>query len=289
MAITGTGTQADPYKPTTWEEFLSCTTTDSVYTELPEGGGTFDMNDYYPEGIAETIPLRGFISGNGWTIKNAACYTADAAFRISLNDTLGEISNLNFQNIRYQPTGSGYRALFQTESTTFSGTAFKLCSFSGIADNTSSSGNGYTSLFGIDAYGTVYRCSFNIKTIGNSAGTGTTSGVGIAMGMTAYNNWNAKLQYCNIKISGEEYWHGVYLDISYLTGTGSSRISLLHGNESVIDCEASVITNAYGNQTKILINTGKYSGTIPSGCIGVTTEQLKDAEYLASLGFPIQT
>lgn len=288
MAITGTGTQADPFKPTTWEEFLSVSDTDSVYIELPEGA-VFDMNDYYPEGIAETIPLRGFINGNGAIIKNAACYTADAAFRISLNDTLGQISNLNFQNIRYQPAGSDYRALFQTESTTFRGTAFKLCSFSGIIDNTGSSGNGYTSLFGIDAYGTVYRCSFNIKAIGNSAGTGTRSGVGIAMGMTLYNNWDAKLQYCNIKISGEEYWHGIYLDNTYLTGTGSSRISLLYGNESVIDCEASAITKAYGNQTKILINTDKYSGSIPSGCIGVTTEQLKDAEYLSSLGFPIQT
>lgn len=288
MAITGTGTQTDPFRPETWEEILSCTTADSVYTDFPEDA-VFDMNDYYPEGIAETIPLRGFINGNGATIKNAACYTSDAAFRISYRDTLGQISNLNFQNICYRPGGSSYRALFQTESTTFRGVAFKQCSFSGMIDNTKKSDNGYTSIFGIDASGTIYRCSFNIEAIGNSAGTGTSSGVGIAMGMTIYNNWNARLQYCNIRISGEEYWHGVYLDNTYLAGTGSSRISLLNGNESVIDCEASAITTAYGNQTKILINTDKYSGSLPSGCIGVTEEQLQDAEYLASLGFPIQT
>ena len=37
----------------------------------------------------------------------------------------------------------------------------------------------------------------------------------------------------------------------------------------------------------ILVNTDRYSGTLPTGCIGVTDEQLRDAAYLSSIGFPI--
>ena len=68
--MTGTGTQQDPFKPTSWPELLSVSTSNTVFIELPQGGGTFNMNDYYPEGIVQTIILKGNINGNGWTIKN---------------------------------------------------------------------------------------------------------------------------------------------------------------------------------------------------------------------------
>lgn len=37
VAITGTGTANDPFRPETWEEVLQCTSTDGIYTTFPPG------------------------------------------------------------------------------------------------------------------------------------------------------------------------------------------------------------------------------------------------------------
>ena len=76
---------------------------------------------------------------------------------------------------------------------------------------------------------------------------------------------------------------------SYISGSVYSLVFAQSPYDSVIDCEASSISIYTGSVRDILVNTDKYSGSLPSGCIGVTTAQLKDAEYLSSIGFPIQT
>ena len=140
MAIAGTGTQADPFKPETWEEFINCTD-DSVYVELPTGGGIFDMNDYYPEGITSTISIKGFINGNGWTIKNAAAYTSTPAFRMSSTSSLGKIQNLNFLNFKQAYLPNQTHSCLIMGDRNYSGEAFKNCSFSGLLENNASSGS----------------------------------------------------------------------------------------------------------------------------------------------------
>jgi hypothetical protein len=275
--MTGTGTQADPFKPTTWEEFLSCTTSDGVYTELPEGGGTFDMNDYYPEGITEIIPLRGFINGNGWTIKNAYYRGSRYAFEMSTSDSYGKITELNFLNFRFEATGTG-AALIGTSSGTYVGQAFTLCQFSGRIERVQGAYcavtlGGYTS--------THFRCSYNLEFSGQaSVDTG---------------NFCAVSKYCNIVIRSLDSASRFYLmpDNSYVSGSAYPLMLMTVGGGqtiySVLDVEASSIGFETGSATMTLVNTDKYTGALPSGCIGVTTAQLKDAEYLSSLGFPIQT
>lgn len=279
MAITGTGTQADPFKPTTWEEFLSCTTTDSVYTELPEGGGTFDMNDYYPEGITSTIPLRGFINGNGWTIKNAVYSGRYGAFLVSSSNSYGKVVGLNFFNFRFTTNITG--AVFIEGGN--SGTMFRLCQFSGLVDNT---GAQYCAITRGNEAMALERCSYNIQIDCHAKSARTVS--------LDTGNWSASAHYCNVRVTGMSDYDTLNItpNSTYISGSIKSiRIEDrgLGAKESVIDTECDVISYAIGSATMTLVNTDKYSGSLPNGCIGVTTEQLKDAEYLSSLGFPIQT
>ena len=278
--MTGTGTQADPFKPETWEEILNCTTADSVYTDFPEDA-VFDMNDYYPEGIVDTIPLRGFINGNNATIKNAAAYTSTPAFRMSSTSSLGKIQNLNFLNFRqaWSPTYGQHSSLIVGDGG-YNGEAFRNCRFAGMLENNKAYNyDAYTEIIHLGQYATIEKCSFNIITRG-------TGRINVALST----NWGATLSHCNIVIAGECNLFGFKSINTYISGT-VGRIEFINSPyDSVVDCAATSISNyTGGNGHHILINTGKYSGTIPSGCIGVTEEQLKDAEYLASLGFPIQT
>lgn len=274
MAITGTGTQADPYKPTTWEEFLRCTTADSVYTELPTGGGTFDMNDYYPEGIPSTIPLRGFINGNGWTIKNASYHGNSAAFLMSRNASSGQIRNLHFKNFEISAVSSATAFLIDTPYGSFSGRVFEQCQFSGrLSENAFMSHCGQSS--------EQYRCSYNIEITGDTAID------------TSY-SYMSILKYCRININsfGGNYRIAMSPNNSYITGSlGTLWFARQVGDackDSVIDATFTVCYQEPGTPDMMLINTDKYSGAIPSGCVGVTTAQLKDADYLHSIGFPIQ-
>ena len=68
MAITGTGTSADPYVVTTWDELASVTSETGVYIKL---GNNIDMNTEYPEGLTSGLTINcAEIDGEGYTIKN---------------------------------------------------------------------------------------------------------------------------------------------------------------------------------------------------------------------------
>ena len=280
MAITGTGTSADPYVVTTWAEFIA-TTADGVYIKLPDGGGTFDMNDYYPQGITSTISLRGFINGNGWTIKNAAAYTSTPAFQMSTSSQNGKLSNLNFENFRqgFSPTSSANHAMLIACGTGYSGEALYRCKFSGLLQNTNDPGDYYTEIINLGTSATIEQCSFNIK----STGAGRVN-------VSLSTSWSAKLNNCNVKLDCEGAFFGLYMNNTYVTGEAGSIGFTQISTDSVIDCNSTLINHAaWGTNSNVLINTDKYTGTIPSDCTGVTAAQLKDADYLSSIGFPIQT
>lgn len=308
--MTGTGTQADPYKPTTWEEVLSCTANDGIYTDFPvtlvktsdtqvksfkvylrqdgsvvkkpktseistyyENTFVFDMNDYDPEGITSTIQLRGFINGKGATIKNAFYSGNDGAFRVSNDNSGGQIVGLNFTDFRFI---TSHTDTVFIEGSINSGTMYRLCQFSGRVEN---KGAQYCAITRGGYNATISRCSYNIEIEGN---------VSIDTG-----NWSAQLQYCNVNVTGITGNDTLNITPNNTFVSGSVNALTIEGSfgnakESIIDVAASSISTANGGATLIPVNTDKYSGSLPSGCIGCTTAQLKDAEYLYSIEFPIQ-
>lgn len=301
MAITGSGTSVDPYKPTTWEEFLQCTTADNTYTELPEGGGTFDMTDYYTDGEVHNIPLRGFINGNGWVIKNAKVTNISGTysyygFIISGQETSGRIEYLDFidfvvdsNGVAAHMTGNAAQrastALLASARTSGSGTFIRYCRFLGNlkAAQRYSVGQEYNAVIDV-TYMSEYIdiCSFNLTFNGDGSITNGT-------------NWQAGIRYCNIRATYENNDYELYGAFYYCYIEGS--VSGMAGFSYITAFQSTVI-NAdisggfrldYGQMSSVLVNTDKYSGTLPTGTIGATTTEMKSKSDLDSKGFTIST
>ena len=93
MAITGTGTQADPYVVSTWADLVTKAAESSVYIKL---GADIDLNDEYPEGITSGCDLAcAEIDGDSYKIKNISATNKAYIFHASYNCTL---KNVDFTN-----------------------------------------------------------------------------------------------------------------------------------------------------------------------------------------------
>lgn len=280
MSITGTGTADNPFRPETWEEVLQCTSTDGIYTILPKNA-IYDMNNYFLDGIPTGgIVLRGFIDGNGSSIINAHYEGTARAFIMSNSESTGSIKNLNFLNFYLKATRTAATLIGVTSEATetahFYGQAFYNCIFSGLVAATSNVS--YCAVTQVSDAGSVSRCAYNITCVASSANLDT-------------GNFTALNKNCNIRL--DHIGVGSFaIDNCYMEGKIShcdinSISSNAPSNSSVLNIESDSITASRSNPSMILVSTENYVGTIPTGMNGVTDTQLKDADYLRSLGFPI--
>ena len=155
--MTGTGTQQDPFKPTSWPELLSVSTSNTVFIELPQGGGTFNMNDYYPEGIVQTIILKGNINGNGWTIKNPDYMGSNGCFDIGN----AKKTKLHFINCKGKLSANYF--IGTNDSISSGAVIFDQCQFSGKIEAIGSSTPAFSN---IDRQAYYKRCSLNLELVG---------------------------------------------------------------------------------------------------------------------------
>lgn len=258
--MTGSGTQANPYIVSTWSDFITAATisTDTYIEFVPNT--VIDLNNVQSEGFSSALSLAGHIDGKNSVIKN-----------LVVNDQYGrifDVSGLDMKNISFLNM-RGSRKIFESQMSTSSLTLYK-CQFSGRLDNP----DDIIDMSG----GSCSRCSFTLEVHGS--------------GNVSFNlDSDYFVQYCRIDISGTNT--GSYISIGnvsncYVTGKHSTKIEV-YGSTNVVDFTAP----AFGSDSfssNILVNSDKCTN-IPeqAGIFPVTTAQMKDAAYLASLGFPIQT
>lgn len=137
--MTGSGTQADPYILTTWEELLNA----SGYCEWH--GGNLNFNDIQPSGFTSLVSIGGIIDFKGATFinfksKNTATQNPGGIIFTS------SISNLNFLKARFENVRS---PLIQVARTPNSGTATS-CAFEGEV----------TTTHDVDIIGSAYSSSY---------------------------------------------------------------------------------------------------------------------------------
>lgn len=300
--MTGTGTQADPYIVDNWEDFITAAGTSGAYVEFPknlvltsdteivegklyvdstgepitnpvvsglssyyENTFVLDQNDYAPEGLTSDISMscKDF-NGAGGVIKNIYFKSGQFKHTVSGGNANGILRNVNFSNILIRE-GSAVLS--------FNSTLFK-CIFSTSVDQDVAKSilQTYSSSQGI-----MKNCSIYIGSVICSQSINACSGLGTPD--SQYNRIFVSApmatlsapKMTNFQIRGECYALNIASGSSY----------------GVIDCN--VDTQASGsNATQCLINSNKVNGTI-SGLTAVTSAQLADASYLASIGFPIQT
>ena len=236
----GTGTQADPYIPTMWDEFVTAIGTSGAYVSLPEGGGVFDMNEIAPEGGITIGTHCASISGNDWEIRNA--------YNIKFQKSSGElnINKLHFLNFYCSLT---YGMFY------FSDVTITESKFSGIAGGNSRY---------LMSYVQLRRCSMNLKFIDNA--------------VRPFEDTSTELYFSKAVIDQSEslstYSDSIYVNcynsfIEHKANAGGKQLRFV-GHSSILHSDA-----------------GNYITTSGGDKVSVTEEQLGDASYLASVGFPI--
>lgn len=317
VAMTGTGTQSDPFIPYEWDDFITAVGTNGAYISLPvilvkteddhimsgklyfdsegnriaspveseiddyyENSFKLDANAYAPMGIR--IDFNGVtLDGNGAAIIN--CYVPDENYGLSFGGTsskpINYINNINFLN------------LF-SESNVSNGFMYAVSSRRVYTNNVQFSGTVISGSFCGGGSKRFVSTTFSI-TFGTNAvfidGALNSSDYyyqfclfdfyGNPTNVFKYSNGN---KFLNCKMTGK------------LTGT-SGEIPLFPSDSTSINCvmdidvtEYSGVTFSYTGANPYIINTDKIpSGTVHTNMTGVTSEQMLDAEYLRSVNFPV--
>lgn len=291
--MTGSGTQTDPYIVDSWSEFesIGINSNSSVYVHFnPDAENkVIDMNDIYPEGCPSYNIGSSKIYGNDWEIRNL--YLKNPLFYAA---TYGVINGFKFTSFRHE-TSSPFLAA-QYDSYDRYGCLFEKNIFSGITkSNVFFNKNGGQTI-------ELYNNSFDLIISDDVT-------FRLANGITdEYGNYKKDIAFNNIKIQltgnskinpnglfGECYNHNFANNrINVIANTGCDfpivkESSGFSGN--VILGSNSGVISPLGSGTCSGVNiynsdTLTYTGT-DSRFKGCTTEQMRNAEYLQSIGFAI--
>lgn len=264
--MTGTGTENDPYICTKLSEIISVQGDTTVYIELPPNS-LIDANDEYPEGFTSAIYLNCHLDGKGSKIRNISA--ENAQYGRAFVNRYADFKNINLLNVR------GAEKLFERASESSTLILYK-CKFSGRMES-------LTNL--IYVYnGSISRCSFNFECLGAHS----------SCDFSSWDNYDGfNINYNRIELNCAHFSANQKLYIGavsncYITGNHPGAIDV-KGNTNVVDFTTPTMTSDSRAQN-ILVNSDKCTTiSSESGIYPVTTAQMKDAAYLASLGFPIQT
>lgn len=264
--MTGTGTENDPYICTKLSEIISVQGNTTVYIELPPNT-LIDANDEYPEGFTSAIFINCHLDGKGSKIRNISAENAQYG-RVFVS-RYANLKNIDILNVR------GANMLFDREMST-SYLSLYNCKLSGRMEN-------YADMIYV-SNGSISRCSFNFECLGAQSScrfSAWDNSDGFSI------NYNRIELDCTHLSANQKIYIGSVSNC-YITGNHPVAIDV-EGNTSVVDFTAPAMTSSSAVQN-ILVNSDKCTN-IPeqAGIFPITTAQMKDAAYLASLGFPIQT
>lgn len=262
--MTGSGTENDPYIVETWEEFVSAFNASSKYITFPDDT-ILDFNEI--QNYSRKLTGRyNTVLGNGVNFRNITLETG--AFISATNKNT--FDNMRFTNLYF--TGD---ASFISSSNNNDWCYFINCQFAGVFQgNSKFNDSGDKLYFGKSL--TSVGCGINLKLSEQAVFRAT------AYSCYCYN--------CQLTLDCESSASDTSINIynSLIEGNiGGANRSIW-----AVNC----VLNANIETTFTNTNTGKVSvanadkigenGAV-NGFVAVTSEQLKNAEYLSSIGFPI--
>lgn len=260
--MTGTGTQADPFFPTNWSEFLAAVGTENAYVECP-ADEEWDMNEINPNGITSTISWKATqVEGNNLKIKNLVF---KAGISSSKKTTVQHLNFLNMSDLYYQ------NIVFSNGVTW--GFVFKNCDFTGQFSQATLFKNALLTHDGVKSC----TLSFNFINTGK---------------LGSYVHFDG----CKLDLSGknDEAVSSVKVVNCYFMGTLPFKSLVIYntgggGTGNVFDIFVPEGSHLNGNFSEFVgvFNSDKMSGTYKVDIYKpVTTAQLTDIAYLQSIGFP---
>ena len=262
--ITGTGTQADPYIVDTWPDFVAAVGTSGAYVEVVPGA-VWDANDIAPEGMPTVSVYAVHIDGKGLVIKNARI---DQNFFDCLSATA---SGVTVENISVTNFLASSPVIYKRGT-------YSLYFKNLILSGKQTSGN------------TIYHYSGNRIYFNSNAD----SGCGFFID---YNNENdmylinyanyVSFRDCIFNLNGKVILgtssYSFHAENCYIFGEIKGCYFNDNSSKNILNAYAEAI--AGGGANVAVINGGKCDN-ITTGT-AVTDAQLKDANYLNSINFPI--
>lgn len=269
--MTGTGTQADPYIVSEYAEFITAIQTSGVYVKCADNT-VWDMNIIDPTGEKYHNSSKSIncteLDGNGATIWNLYSVISGSAILFNIDRAI--IKNLKFYNMNLTNGATFFRVNSYYAQIT-------NCYFTGMLGEQAilfwSSGSQYNPI-------SVSESLVSVELYGNSK---------LVNGVYSFDNNLIEVSFVSDNYSYSQASFR-YLQNCWFTGIlPFNQISSSGGNYNVINANTIKDLNVSLTNTYV-INTDRCedisSLTTSNNAILVTTEQLKDAEYLRSQGFP---
>lgn len=261
--MTGTGIKDDPFIVDNWEEYSSLGSSMLYYAEFDPNAEkkVIDFNEICPEGFAKSVQFARNTNFNGWTLKNLH---STAQYAIEVGGS-GKISNLILENFYFCPQSANATLIYGGSSSPISMTN---CIISGQIQSANKIAN--------VIQGSLYESSLNI--IANAD-------VSVQV---AANFINSEIV---VDVSAESValCSGKIIN-SRISGKIQSDGNVSAGNEE----SAYNVFNVQSNQPVdyqgkgISVYNSDISQSVQSeNFAGCTAEQLRDAQYLYDLRFPI--
>lgn len=253
----GTGTQADPYIPENWNEFLTAIETSGAYVSLPEGGGVFDMNKIAPEGGIKVTFSCIKIDGNGWIIHAPH----NIAFEAYNSDQSHIINDLHFLDFEF--TGSPKKMMFDG-SNRWMYMRLNGCTFTGNI-------SGGSDVYLFDEVLSMDQCNINVTFVGDTYRLFN----GSASNNLTMSNVKARFDYSGC----------TYTTTEKITTPSDKKI-----NDSFFEITNCNLDFEYSGLRSVFhVNgNGGYVRNADGVKNNVTEEQLGNAAYLNSIGYPIE-
>ena len=272
MAVTGTGTQADPYVVTTYAELVEKAAKSGVYVKV---GNDINITDEYPDGDMPTLALNAVVDGDNKTISN--WYLTTSRNMIDISNNSGRLKNLKLKNI-YIPVNKSmfYVKWYPNVETKY---YFTNCELSGVINSrivtTEYVGRGMR-LF--------KKCSFNIKLTHAS-----NDALFDADFLNCYIHFHLTNPQAKV-FSSTDTHENSYIEITAdeSAKNGVSLGSLSTFSNCVIDSNLTTVESFSVGSDKSLsiINSTHAPNYTVSGKLAlVDDEHWLNTEYLASIGF----
>lgn len=308
--MNGTGTQADPYQVTTVAEFYEAIAEHNSECPYVKLMNDIDFNDYNYWNLKSTqIDFTEF-DGQNHVIKNIYFKDIDKLFYISNSKISRTLKNTIFEVIKFESiTPSCFIDFGSNDIESF----VVNCEFRAKTFKYMSSAK---SLIDVGTYWRFLNCVFNIDyydagftgRIFNMTAAGTSSNYPymdnceININLYIYRSSNNIINIFNTArgalFRNNAIFINTYCSLSsdknvYLFGNGCKvyNTSLVLQNKGKQDLKALNFINSNALQSICIYDKDVLGTTIQnttdSNLIALTTEQMKDSEYLNSIGFPI--
>lgn len=264
--MTGTGTEKYPFIVDNWEDFRKINTiSPSIYVKWKDTENkVIDFNNIMPDGFSEDVIFPANVDFNGWKLRNIRINSGGI---VCLN-----ISNLIIEDFVFSSSEYVFRTGFPNRAG-----SMKNCVISGNIGNKNS-------VYLLEDV-TATDCGFNVRAETDSEFWLTKSTWG------DFRNCDTVLDITANKIrlnynysSGQCYFKGNF----NVTGDSPVNINSERGNIFDFYCNREIQYTGKGlsvyNSDKLKITDNSSSNILPC-----TTEQLKNADFLYSIGFPIRT